>query len=178
MNVRLSLFQKQRTLLGPVPLLSWGAQQDTALVTTPWPNWAAQRGAELDGCSRPLCYLCSPSPTVWAPQPSALCSCCWPQLSKLALAWSLARQYTAGMIYKAWHFTGLSLYCFPMLEIVKFIVLGLSSFADNVFFNNDTPPRLFFFLTMYPFLSETTKICWPSSYRDAYLLIEKGRAWL
>lgn len=110
------------------------------------------------------CYLCSPLLTIWACQPVALCSCCWPRLSKLALTWSLAGQYAAGVIYKAWHFAGLSLLCWASaVELVKS--------------SSRMTPLLFFFLTMFPFLSETTKSCWPS-YSGAYLFTEKGRAWL
>lgn len=70
-TVRLSLFQMQTTLPWSVPLLSWGVRWGTALVATPCPSSAAQRGAELHRCSRHLCYLCSPLPTTWAPQPFA-----------------------------------------------------------------------------------------------------------
>lgn len=66
-NVRLSPFQLQSTMPWSVPLLSWGVQWGTAQVTTPCPIWASQRQAELDGCSCPLSYLCSPLPTIWAP---------------------------------------------------------------------------------------------------------------
>lgn len=95
--------------------------------------------------AHPLCYLCSPLPARGSPQPAVLCSFCWTRLSKLALAWSLVRQYAAQVIYKAWRFTRLSLCCISMLEVVKIVVLGLSSWADKVFFKIDPPFSFFFF---------------------------------
>lgn len=90
-------------------LLSSGVQWGTAQATATCAISAAQRGVELNKCKCSLCYLCSLLPTIWVPQPSTLFSCCLPQQPLLALTWSLVRQCTAEVIYKAWHFTRLSI---------------------------------------------------------------------
>lgn len=94
---------------------------DSAVPGEQWaqsgPVSAAEREVELGRGICPLCYLCNLLPTSWASQPSALFSCSLPQLSILALTWPLVRQYSAGMIYKAWHFTRLSHFiAFPCLR--------------------------------------------------------------